>query len=175
MQDYQIILLVLLLLAFLYIAVLIYVFSNVREFQARLKRRERALMILMNEKTDLLLGICELFRLSKVSLSPEDKKAIDALEELRFDKIGTDIVKKTSATIKDARSHIEYVIQSNNWLKNDLRISAYRETFEELDHNYRQSAAIYNSDVGGYMYWFQMPTCVLVLMMLGYRKRETIN
>ena len=175
MEIYQIILLVLLLLGFFYVAVLLYVFSNVREFNARLKRRERALMILMNEKTDLLLEVCELFRQSKVEISEEDRRCFSALGALDFSKIGTEVVKKTAAVIHEGHNHIEYLVQSNNWLKNDLRIVAYQDTFEELDHNFRQSAAIYNADVGAYMYWFRIPTCTLAVMMFGYRKRETIN
>lgn len=175
MQTYQIILLVLLLLAFLYVALLVYVVSNVRDFNVRLKRRERSLMILMNEKTDLLLHICELFRQSRVDLTDDDKVAFSALGALQFDKIGTDRVKKAANVIHDAHNHVEYLIQSNNWLKNDLRISAYHATYEELDHNFRQSASIYNADVGGYMYWFKIPTCTLMVMLFGFRRRETIN
>ena len=175
MQGYQILLLKLLLLAFLYVAALVYVASNLRDFNSRLKRRERALMILMNEKTDLLLGVLELFRQSKVELTPEDKQSFIALGALQFDKIGTERVKFSSSIIHEAHNHIEYILQNNAWLRSDLRVSAYRDTYDELDHNFRQSSAIYNADVGGYMYWFKIPTMGLAVRIFGFRARESIN
>ena len=174
-QTYQIILLVLLLLAFFYVALLLFVISNMREFKRRLSKREKALLILMNEKSDLLLDVCALLKQAKVEFSQGDEEAIKALEELRFDKVRNETLNEKGAIIHAAHSHINYIVQSNNWLKKDLRFSTYRENYDELDQNYRQSAAIYNSDVAGYMYWFSFPTCTLAVRILGYRGKESLN
>ena len=175
MESYQVILLILLLAAFFYVAVLLYVLTNMREFSSRLKKRQRALMMLMNEKTDILIAICDFLVASKVEFSDEDKQIMEELRLLNFDKTGEVQVKRCAKVIHNAHVRLNYLIQNNNWLKKDLRIASFVETYEELDHNVRQSMAIYNADVAGYMYWFNIPSCKIAVWLLGYRKKETVN
>ena len=175
MEPYQIILLILLLLGFIYVSILLYVITNVRAFARRLKYREKALMILLNEKADILLQVHEIFYNVKVELTSDDKDSILALQQTSFEKTNKDWVKKNMAIVHAAHSRLAYHYQNNRWLKNDLKLEALFSTYNELDRNFRQSSSIYNADVAGYMYWLNVPFCRIGVFLLGYRKKSTLN
>ncbi len=175
MEPYQIILLIVLLLAFLYVAVLLYVISNVREFAKRLKWRERALMILLSEKADILAEVFQLYQNAKVEFTSEDLSAFNGVKALRFEKIGKDRVKNTMTAIHHCHSRFNFILQNNKWLQADLSLARLNDIYYEIDRNFRQSSSIYNADVAGYMYWINVPFTRIGVFLLGFRKKTTLN
>ncbi|MBQ9456923.1 MAG: hypothetical protein IJU64_00215 [Bacilli bacterium] len=175
MEPYQIILLILLISLLLYSAVAVYIISNARDFRIRLRRREKALMMLLSEKADILEQVVDRYETSKVSLSEEDRAAIASLKALTFDKIGQERVAHAAAIINEAHTRLNYHRQSNKWIQGDLALAKATETYAELDGNYRQSVAIYNADVAGYNYWLAIPMYGFLVMLFGFRKRKGLN
>ena len=174
MEPYQIILLIVLLLAFFYVSVVLVVLSHAREFRLRLRRRTRAMSIILSEQTDILTSLIDLFRAQKLDFG-ENTSFIDELYGLDFSKPNAAANAEIAQKIKATYSHLSYLAQENRWATRDPRVETYIETFGELDRNLRQTVAVYNSDVDALNYWLGVPTTAWLLWLCGYRKRKPIN
>ena len=175
MEPYQIILLILLVSLLLYAAVAVYVLSNARDFRIRLRRREKALMMLLAEKADILEQMAAKYERSKVTLTEDDKKAIAMLRGFSFEKIDQERVREVAEVVADVHTRLNYHRQNNKWIQSDLFLQRAEDTYAELDGNYRQSVAIYNADVAGYNYWLTIPMYGVLVVLFGFRKRSPLN
>ena len=173
-EPYQIILLILVFIAFAYVSLLLYVASNVREFNRRLKKKVRGLNIIMSEQAELLLSMSSVYRSLGVGLG-EAGPALEELEECDFESKDVEVVFNNVKKIKAASSKLAFLAQSHPVLKEDQRYVSFVETMADLDRNHRQCVALYNADIAGFNYWINVPTTRWFVWLLGFRKRASFN
>ena len=173
-EPYQIILLIVVFVAFAYVSLLLYVLSNIREFNRRLKKKIRGLCVIVSEQAELLLSISSVYSEMGVYLG-EDAAVLEELEDCDFESQQIDEVFTNVKKIKTASSRLTYLAQSSEALKKDQRYISFTETMADLDRNHRQCVALYNADIAGFNYWINVPTTRWFVWLLGFRKRASFN
>ncbi len=175
MQPYQIIILVLLLLVFVYVGAFLLILSNSLAFLGKLNKRKAASMVFLTEKQEVLLAWFDLFLKEGIALSDEDvalKEKVAAIDSKISDQKQWD---DDIALLKDAQIRLGALSAEKNLGKSESEKDAYISTTKDLDANYRQSSAVYNADVVAFNYWISIPGFSWLLFLFGLRKRKTLN
>lgn len=175
MEAYQVLLLILVLVSFLYITLIVYVLGMMREFKNRLKRRLKGLVLLLYERTDAILSIVDLFKKEGVIFSEEETECFNALRALNFDNVSDTQFRELADKVKDATSRMKYLSQANMWATKDETYLNYIRLIDDLERNHRTLVGQYNSDVVAYNYWIKIPTVSWIGWIFGYRSKSNLS
>ncbi len=174
-EPYQIILLILVFLAFGYLAVVVYVLGQMREFKSKIKKRLKGLNVLLLERADTLGDMQALYEKGGVTFSDNEAKAGQKLLGLEF-VAKEENIRAAIAVVKEASTCLRFIAQSGRYqgaamerLKNDLAL------LDDLERNFRTSCLLYNADVSAYNYWITIPTVAWIGWLVGHRKKELIS
>ncbi len=175
MQPYQIIILVLLLVAFVYVGAFLLILSNSLAFLRKLNKRKAASMVFLSEKQEVLLAWFDLFEKEGMHLSAEDE-ALRAKVAAIDSKVASQAQwNEDISLLKNAQMRLGALSNETSFGSSEKEKDAYVSTLGDLDANYRQSSAIYNADVVGFNYWISIPGFNWLLFLFGFRKRKSLN
>ncbi len=174
-EAYQVILLILVFVAFAYLSVIVYVMGQMREFRSKIKKRLKALNILLLDRADTLGDMQALYEKGGMVFQENEARACHKLLSLEF--TGTEENVRTAiAVVKDATTCLRFIAQSGRYhglekerLKSDLSL------LDDLERNFRTCCLSYNADVSAYNYWITIPTVAWLGWLFGHRKKEPIS
>ena len=175
MELYKVILLILLLIFFVYSVFLVFVLSHILTFSKSMKKRLRALDIILSEKAFQLLSMMENYETLGVEFSSADKAALNQLRRLKFDKSNYDSVCANRAIVGDAEKRLSYIGLGNKTLLEDGINMNIKASLEDLDRNFRRCCVLYNSDLVAYNYWITIPGTRLFVLLFRFRKAKTLG
>lgn len=175
MEAYQIILLIVVLLAFFYLATLVYVFGEIYEFKARLRRGTNGLNLLLSQRLDTIQTIVELLKKNSVSISEDDRACFENLDQFDFSKPNEEIIRVSVAAIKEATSRLQSICQNNQEIVSGEAFQLHFGLLEDLERNYRSLIGAYNANVIGYNYWIKVPTIGFIARLFRNRPRTLLN
>lgn len=175
MQPYQVILLVLMLIVFAYIAAFLYVFSHANDFSIGIKRKSDSLSVLLTEKTLALSNIDRLFKNSGVVYSNSQDKAVAEMNNIKLDHPNYEELIKSISSIKNVEGVLSSLSIDNQWVLVDENIGIEKDRVIDLDRNLRAGIALYNADVIAYNYWLSIPGYRLAMCLIGYKKKKVIS
>ena len=175
MKPWQILLLALLLVFFLYSIILLVTLSNSLELRRKLNRILEALSLLLSEKARLLLELDALFTSRGVKYSESDRASVEAIKSLKLDKLKPNEVNKALAALKSAGAHLSYLAQSNHWASKDGDYLSLAEGLEANEKSIRQCISAYNLSATGINYWVSIPLVGWIDYLFGIRKRELLS
>lgn len=175
MDPYQVLLLILILVAFFYLALLVYVVGKMREFRTRLKNKLHGLNLLLFERSEVLSSIASLFEEKGISLSPEINEKIKQLHDMDFTRAKEEDVRLAMDYVKTLNSSLRYIAQSNRAIRVEPKYLELTELLEDLERNFRTLTSQYNADILAYNYWIRVPTTSWFSYLIGFRKRLLIN
>ena len=175
MEPYQVLLLILVLAAFVYVSLVVYVVGHMIEFSRRLRRRLRGLNLLLYERATAVLEMVDEFKKKDVPLSEEDTALFRSLRALRFDKVSEESFRQALDQIKEATSRIKYLAQNNPEVAKGAIFQEEADLLEDLERNYRVVIGQYNMDIIAYNYWITIPLIGWIGFLLGYRKRNSLS
>ena len=175
MEPYQIILLIVVLVSFVYVSLAVYALGMMGEFASRLRRKQRGLNLLLYERGDALLHIVTSFEAMGVVFSDEDKECFDKVAKASYEKPTPESLRGNSVLIKAATSRLRYLAQANRWACKDESYAEFLGLLEDLERNYRTCIGAYNSDVLGYNYWITVPTVGWLGWLFGFRKKGNLS
>ncbi len=175
MEPYQVILLILVFVAFAYLAIVVYVLGQMREFKSKIKKRRKALNVLLLDRADTLGDMQALFEKGGVTFTESEAAACHKLLATEF--LTTDeAVRSSILVVKEATTCLRFIAQSGRYtglekerLKTDL------DLLDDLERNFRTSCLLFNADVSAYNYWITIPTVAWIGWLLGHRKQELIS
>ncbi|MCR5348002.1 MAG: hypothetical protein K6E59_00095 [Bacilli bacterium] len=175
MEPWQIILLIVIFVAFFYVSLVTYVMGQMIEFKTRLKKRLRGLNLLLYERGQAVLEIHALFEEEGVGFSDEDKEVFHRLEALGFQNADEASVRENGQTVKEATSRIKYLTQANRWACKGEVYQTNVNLLEDLERNYRTFTLAYNADLLGYNYWISIPTISWIGFIFGFRPKTNLS
>lgn len=175
MEAWQIILLILVILVFLYLGLLVYVMSMVAHFSGRLKKRLVAISVLFSEKKGILQAIGAEFKKANLKLTLADNAAVINLDSIAASAIKEGDVIPTSAKLKEIQKRFNFIAETNSWEDSTGDYRSLTASLHDLDANYRQSIALYNSDATAYNYWIHTPLFKWLAWLFGHRSKEPLN
>ena len=175
MDPYQVLLLIVILISFFYLAALVYVVGKMREFKLRLRGKLRGLNLLLYERGDVLLSAAALFRKKGITLSASDQEVYDALSKVDFTHAKEEEVRSAMNMVKTATSRTRYLAQANRSILADPEYKELMELLDDLERNYRTLTSQYNADITAYNYWIKIPTISWFGYIIGYRKKSLIS
>ena len=175
MEPYKIVLLVLILLFFVYFVFFLYVFSHILNFSKRMKKRLRALDIMLSEKSIHLLSMKENYESLGIVFSDADKASLKELKRLKFEKSTYDSVCYNRAAIDKAEKRLSYIALTSPVIQTDPINASIRANLEDLDRNFRRCSALYNSDLIAYNYWITIPGIRLFVLLFRFHKAKAIG
>ena len=175
MEPYQIILLIVVLVSFVYVTLAVYVLGMMAEFSSKLKRKRRALNLLLYERGDALLRIVTSFESIGVTFTDEDSALFAKVASLDYKNSSDESLKEVSALIKAATSRMRYIAQANRWACKDEDYQNNIDLIDDLERNYRTFLGSYNADVMGFNYWIAIPTIGWLGWLFGFRKKSSLN
>lgn len=175
MEPYQIILLIVVIVSFIYVSIVVYVMTQMNEFKSRLKKRRRGLGTLLYERSNILRSIIALFEKEGVTFTEEDKACFASFDALTFKKYDDDAIREEAELVKMTTSRLKYLAQANRWACKHESFEGYVDLLKDLERNYRIVVSKYNMDVGAYNYWIAVPTVSWVGWLVGFRKKSTLS
>ena len=174
MESWQILLIIVAVILFIYLAAFFVIVSHAFDFNLRLKRRLRALNIILFEKRELLLKLNDAALSEGATFSERDKENLSTLQQMSFNKPVFAISKNAISLQKAIQSRLFYIVRSNSKLKEDPQIQSILDMIGDLDRNIRTSCSLYNADVQAYNYWIAVPFFKWLFFILGQRTRNPI-
>lgn len=175
MQAYQIILLIAIILAFLYLVLVVYVMGEVREFKLHLRRRIQGLNLLLSQRAKSIGKIRAVFQRQSIAIPEEDDACFSKVKELRFDAPSEESVKSNVSLIKEATSRLRAIAESNPEVEQLESFQFELGLLMDLERNYRALVGQYNADVIAYNYWIKIPTLRWLCKLLRNRERLLLN
>lgn len=175
MEIYKIILLVLLLLVFIYSLLFIYVFSHIHSFSKSMRKRLRALDIILSEKAIQLLAAKERAEALGVEFSEDDSISLRLLSLLKFDKSTYESVTENKQKINRVEKKVSYIALTNKRVNDDLAYGNIKSTLDDLDRNFRRCCVLYNQDLTAYNYWLNIPGIRLWTHLFRLTPAKTIG
>ena len=175
MEWYQVLLLIVVLLAFFYVATFVYVFGQIHEFRLRLRRRTNGLNLLLSQRRDVIMTIVALLEKDKVSINEEDEACFAKISALGFVKPNEDTIRADVALIKEATSRLRAIYQSNEGTLNQDSYRHHFELLDDLEKNYRSLIGLYNADAVAYNYWIHIPLFTFIAKAFQNRPRAMLN
>ena len=176
MEAYQVILLVIVLLAFFYIVLVAYVLGKVHEFKLHLRRRMHGLNLLLSQRAKAILAIVDEFQKSSLNLSEEQRACFDRVAHLDFSKPTETMIKESVALIKEATSRLKAIAEENPKAQESETFQYNLGLLNDLERNYRTVVGLYNADVVAFNYWISIPTVSWISRyILRHRKRALLN
>ena len=174
-EAYQIILLILVFVAFAYLAIVVYVLGQMREFKSKIKKRLKALNILLVDRADILNDMQALFDKSGVEFTESEESACHKLLANEF-LTTEESVRSSILIVKEATTVLRFIAQSGRYkgLEKE-RLKADLNLVEDLERNFRTACLLLNGDVAAYNYWIAIPTVGWVGWLFGHRKKELIS
>lgn len=174
MKDYQVIVLVLMIVFFLYFFVLAFVAGHGLEFRRRLRNRTKALLTLMAEKRRLLLLLDgELHHLG-VAYSDADEASVAMLKSLDLPTMKYPDVKDALALLGQVETRLGFLSRDLFELEKDPQYQEWLTSLEEIDHSIRRGTSSYNMDVVALNYWVSIPLTGWINYLFGIKKRDPI-
>ena len=175
MEAYQIILLILVFVAFAYLAIVVYVLGQMREFKNKIKKRLKGLDVLLLERASALNDMQALYEKGGIVLTDSEIEACRGLLGVDFIPKEEE-VRKAILAVKEASTCLRFIAQSGRYtgagqerLKTDLAL------LDDLERNFRTACLLYNGDVSAYNYWIKIPTVAWIGWLFGHRKKELIS
>ena len=175
MQPWQIIVIIVTLIALFYVAVQVFVIYAILGFKGKLKRRLFAISIVLNERRDVLLAEIDSFRSVGVAFRDSDELVFRTVRELDLSKVKAGDVHQIHMLINDAESRFKFLSGKNVWATKTEEYEALSESARELETNFRQSVMGYNTDLLGYNYWVKIPLSHWIPWLLNWRAKERIG
>lgn len=175
MEPYQIILLILVFVAFAYLAIVVYVLGQMREFKGKIKKRLKALNVLLLERASALDDMRAIYEKGGVVFGESEAKAGTKLLGLEFVP-QEEKVREAIAVVKEASTCLRFIAQSGRYAGAlGERLAADLALLDDLERNFRTSCLLYNGDVAAYNYWIRIPTVAWIGWLFGHRKKELIS
>lgn len=162
-------------IAGLFLIYCITVFAFFKTFANKNKSHNSAINLLLNERFELMKRFIKLIESHGVLVAKEDIKSIEKLERI-------DDYQLLEKADRDERL-LSFVHASHNLLStalkseevvNDLEYSELINHFNELEEDYRQKSALYNSDIIGYNYWINVPIMKRVFKLFRVKQKDLI-
>ncbi|MCR5078813.1 MAG: hypothetical protein K6B65_02680 [Bacilli bacterium] len=175
MQPYQIILLILITAAFVVSLCVIFVLTHIYKFGSSMKKRLKAMDILLSEKASDLLYLIEALQKDDIELSKDDIEFSKRLGELHFDKPSSIIVSENKNKIEAVRKRISYLAVVNSSISSHPAYKECMSLLEDLDRAFRRCVVLYNSDLNGYNYWIDIPGIRPFIYLFRVEKAKPIN
>lgn len=175
MKPYQVILLILMLVIFAYIAAFLYVFSHANDFRVGIKKKSDSLSILLVEKSLSLTNIDHFFKNSGVVYAESQDKIMSGIASIKLDHPDYNELVNSISLIKKGEVVIANLSFENQWVLAGNQIGEEKEKLDDLDRNFRAGMALYNADVNAYNYWLSIPGYRLAMYILGFRKKKMLS
>lgn len=169
MEWWQILLYVVSIALALYMIGFFYAFESLVTFKGKIKRRTMAISILLSEKRDVLLSMYKIADEKKMFDDDLTKDFTSQVRWLQTTKLKAGEIESSISTLSSLQKRL-FLFSESDELKNDKDFTAYLEIVQDLDANYRRSAAIFNSDVVGYEYWRKTPLFRLWFYIFNFRQ-----
>lgn len=175
MEAWQILLIIIAIVLFVYLAALFVILTHAFDFGARIKRRLNSLNMILFERRVIIL---KLYETCLKYGSQFDDNAIEMIETLKaynFNKPKFEVCKSAISLQKSIQNRIFYEFQARPEMKKDPAVENSISMLDDLERNIRTSCSLFNADVQGYNYWIAVPGYHWIFFILGRKAFESIN
>lgn len=138
----------------IYVFVFFYALESLITFRSRLKKRTLAISLLLSEKKDVLLSMLAL--MEKDIKDESTKEEATQVRWLKVNKLQAKEIENCLNLLSSLQKRLVLFANNNEHGKSEEFLE-YFDILNDLDANYRKTAAIYNSDLLGYEYWRKTP------------------
>ena len=175
MKAYQVLLLIAVLITFLYVVLVVYVFSQTHAFSLRLRRRLQGLNLLLSRRCETILRSVAILESAQIAIPQDDRACFEKLERIDFATPTEVSIKETVALVKEGTSRLKALAEQKPQIQQDEAYSFHQDLLNDLERNYRSLVGLYNADVLGYNYWIRIPTVGWLTRLLGNKARASLN
>lgn len=169
MELYQILLYAISILIAIYLIAFFYALESLITFRNKIKKRTLAISILLSEKKDVLLSMYALIDNASLLKDDATKDVTTQVRWLQTANLKIENIENSIATLSSLQKKL-IMFSSSEEMRGNKDFEAYREIINDLDANYRRTAAIFNSDTVGYEYWRKTPLFRLCFFVFGFKK-----
>ena len=168
MEWQQILLYTLCILLSLYTIFFFYCLESLLTFRSRLKKRTKAIAVIFSEKKAILLSLFAWVETQGLNQEEAIRESAAKVRWLNLDTMKMKDIQSVAASLADLQKRLLLFANAHDLMQQDAFVRAH-DGLSDLDANYRRTAAIFNSDVGGYEYWRKAPLFRLWFWIDGFR------
>ena len=175
MEAWQILLIVIAVVLFVYLSGLFIVLTYAFEFTAKIKRRLSAINVILLEKRTIIMRAYEACLAKGVRFDDKFMDSLNQFQAYQLTKPRFEDAKNAISLQKFIQSRLFYEIQAHPELKKgDASMEQDITMLEDLDRNIRTSCSLFNADVLGYNYWINVPGFHWLFFILGRKNLTAI-
>lgn len=174
MEAWQILLIIIALVLFGYLAGIFIILTYAFEFMGKIKRRLSAINVILSEKRTIIQRIYDALKAKGNSFDEKFEGSMNQFMSYELKKPRFDDAKNAISLQKFIQSRLFYEFQAHPELKDDPSMSEDIVMLEDLDRNIRTSCSLFNSDVQGYNYWINVPGFHWIFFLLGKKNLPPI-
>ncbi|MDY6430510.1 MAG: hypothetical protein SPL00_01810 [Bacilli bacterium] len=171
MEPWQIILLIVVILVFLYLINIIVVLSYAVEIKKNLINRVRTLSVVMLNKIETLQKLSDLLLKKGYSFQENELQILEEMKEMHFDSTSVTKFKECVKKIGKVEQAVNYGVLDN---ENDEEIEKELVILKEINNLYSKSIIAYNYDVNGYNYWVKIPHTKYICILFKLKPKQLI-
>lgn len=174
-KGLSILLLICVIIVFTFIIWAVFVGARIHDFKDKLRKRLYAISILLSEKKDIILTMSDVFVENGIELTSSQEAAINCLRFTSIETLKDVEVNPIEVAIKDAVGHVKFLASTHPELAKTEAFVTLSDSLNDIDTNFRQAIAIYNSDLLGYNYWCKSAATHWLFHMFGNREKNPLN
>lgn len=174
MEWWQIILIVLGSLSFLYIVIGITVFCFAIAFKFKVDKRAISISLLIAQKYDMVTGMINEYKIHNISVPKSVYQNIEGNREVDIAKLDKKTIEKILDTFTQTSYQLKLIADNTDILVKSNKYKELSDSLDQINEIYRLNIAIYNSDVTGYNYWVSFKGYRYLLKFFKLTKKEIL-
>ena len=174
MEWWQILLIVLGSLLFVYIVIGIIVFCFAIAFKFKVDKRAISISLLIAQKYDMVTGMINEYKIHNINVPKSVYQNIEGNREVDIAKLDKQTIEKILDTFTQTSYQLKLIADNTDILVKSNKYQELSDSLDQINEIYRLNIAIYNSDVTGYNYWVSFKGYRYLLKLFKLTKKEIL-
>ncbi|MFA6943122.1 MAG: hypothetical protein WCQ71_04655 [Bacilli bacterium] len=175
MNWYTILILVVGIVALVYVLGLIITLGFVVTFKRKLSEHSRALVIVLNQKTESLINLIGIIERNGIKLDPRYAALLKEIDIKSFERIYSVESKKSRETLSYVKQELSGIANKSVDFKKNEEFKLASSLIISLDEQFRFLVATYNADVIGYNYWIRFKPYGYIFLLNKTENKDIIS
>lgn len=175
MEAYQIVLLVIGIIAGLYLLLVVMDVIFVLTFRKIFIKHNKALEVFLHYKYDNIKKLLTILDKYNVRIGDKYLRMFDEINPDCFSNQESKLCLEARTSLSMLRDELVYLAEQNERLSKHGEIRQAKNNITEMDANYRNLIAMYNADVLGFNYWISFIPTRYIYKLLKVQSKQIIS
>ena len=172
---YNILILVIIILAGLYLLLFIVYLVFVISFGNMMKIHNKSIRVSLSAKLDILIKCQEVILANGLKLTEKCSHSLRYLDTEDFFEVQKDEFFAASEELAEVEKEVSGILFSSRKLAKNDEVELLKSLLKDVNESLKTSVMAYNADVLGYNYWISFGPCRYIFKLFKRKAKKTIQ